>query len=211
MSITIHDKIEQFGNRINGGIDEQFEQKREELIEKYKIELEKHKEQIDAQKKEMLDASVSRAERERVKLLAKAQNQEQHALLNQKQEFLQQIMKRLYDLASEFTNTSDYQSYMAKNIIKAAGAFKDSHNLTIYVMNKDVELCRRIIEGDAKAAFGDKKYEVSPSAFNIIGGLIAEDMKNSVQLDFTLKALIEENRDIIGAAITRRFNEVSSL
>jgi vacuolar-type H+-ATPase subunit E/Vma4 len=43
---------------------------------------------------------------------------------------------------------------------------------------------------------------------NIIGGFYAEDDKGEMQVDHTLKSLIEENRELIGSNISRRLDDV---
>jgi vacuolar-type H+-ATPase subunit E/Vma4 len=45
---------------------------------------------------------------------------------------------------------------------------------------------------------------------NIIGGFYAEDDKREMQVDYTLKSLIEENRELIGSSVSRRLDEVQN-
>jgi V/A-type H+-transporting ATPase subunit E len=211
MSVTIEDKIELFSKVIFGNIEAQSSQKRQSLTETHKKELEALAEEAEKRKKELMEAAVAKAEREKTKLIAQANNQQQHTLIELKQQTIQKIMGRLQDLAGAFTEHQDYKDFMKKNIESTMMTLEKSEHITFYCMEKDIELLRQILEERLMHADKLVGHDIKKVAHNIIGGIIAEDTENLLQLDLTLKALIEEHKDTVGAAITRKFNEVSSL
>ncbi|MDF2591715.1 MAG: hypothetical protein K0S75_1181 [Clostridia bacterium] len=210
MSVTIEDKVELFSKVIFGRIEEQSSQERERLGEAYKKELEELSKEIEKRKVELMEAAIAKAERERVKLIAKANNQQQHILLNKKQQAIQNVMERMQGLAKDFTNTQDYKEYMQKSIESIIAALDKSRQITFYVMEKDIQFVGQILEQKLIHTDNKFKYDVKKTTYNIIGGIIAEDMVNLMQLDLTLKALIDEYKETVGAAITHKFDEVSS-
>lgn len=211
MSVTIEDKIELFSKVIFGNIEVQSSEKRESLGDVHKKELEELSIEAEKRKNELLDAAMAKAERERVKLIAKANNQQQRTLLNKKQQAIQQVMERLQELAGAFTGTPDYKGYMQRSIESIIVRLDKSKQITFYSMEKDLQLVEQILKEKLIDADNETKYDIKKATNNIIGGVIAEDMVNLIQLDLTLKALIEEHKDTVGAAITHKFDEVSSL
>jgi V/A-type H+-transporting ATPase subunit E len=211
MSVTIEDKIELFSKVIFGNIEAQSSQKRQSIAETQDRELEKYEIEMRKKKKELMETAIAKAEREKTKLIAQAKNQQQHMLVDQKQRTMQKIMERLQALAIEYTSTIEYNEYMKKNIETALKTLDNSKQVTFYVMEKDLQLCANLLEKLIINAGKQVRYEIEKVAHNIIGGVIAEDMEELLELDLTLKALLEEHKDMVGAVVTRRFNEVSSL
>jgi V/A-type H+/Na+-transporting ATPase subunit E len=211
MSVTIEDKIELFSKLIFGNIEEKSSEKRQRLAETHRKELETLKLDMEKRKKELMETATVKAEREKIKLIAQAKNQQQQMLVQQKQRAMQSIMKKLQELAADFTNTQDYKVYMEKNVESLIKTLDRSKQITFYVMEKDQQLTEGIVVEKLKKANKQVRFEIKKVSNNIIGGIIAEDMEELLQLDLTIIALIDENRDTVGAAITRRFNEVSSL
>jgi V/A-type H+-transporting ATPase subunit E len=211
MSITIDDKIERFSKLIFGNIEAHSSDKRQTLEETHNKELEALKAEIEKRKKELIDSAITRAERERVKLLAQARNQQQQLLVQQKQQMIQRVMNRIQELALAYTDTEAYRKYLEKNISLAISALDKSKHITFYAVEKDLQLCSQVLDKIIKASSQNIKFDVKKAANNIIGGIIAEDTVDLLQLDLTLKTAIDEFKDKVGAAITRRYNEVSSL
>lgn len=211
MSVTIEDKIELFSKVIFGNIETQSSRKREMLAESYKKKLESHAIEVEKRKKELIDAAIKKAEREKTKLIAQAKNQSQHNQVDQRQHAMHKVMEKLQELASAYTNTQDYKYFMEKNVQTVINTLDMSKQIVFYTMEKDFQLCESILKDKLGMTHIDINYQIKRAAHNIIGGLIAEDTENLLQLDLTLKAIIDDYKDTVGAAITRKFNEVSSL
>lgn len=208
MAVTLEDKIQLFGKMIIGNIEAESEDMRHKLEGQHQTELDKLKEEIAQKRAELISAAEARGERERKRIISQVRNEEQHRLVAMKQEALQTIMKSLREKAESFTATADYRGYMEKSINSVIRGLVEAKHITIYVAEKDMELCKELMNSQQNSS-AELKYDIKQASQNIIGGLIAEDNENQLQIESTLKALIEENRDIVGAAITRRFNEVS--
>lgn len=211
MSVTIEDKIELFSKVIFGNIEANSSKKRESLGDTHKKELEELSKEVEKRKNEFVEVAMAKAEREKVKLIAKANNQQQRILLNKKQQAIQNVIGRLQELAGTFTETQEYTGYMKKSIESIIMTLDQSKQITFYCMEKDLQMVGQILEEKLIDTDNETKYDIKKVAYNIIGGIIAEDMVNLIQLDLTIKALIEEHKDTVGAAITHKFDEVSSL
>lgn len=211
MSVTIEDKIEVFSKMIFGNIEEQSSEKRQRLAETHQKQLEALKFEVEKRKNELMENALGKAERERTKLTAQAKNQQQQMLVNQKQQAMHGVMKKLQEMATAFTDTEAYKAYMEKNIQSVIETLNKSKQIVFYVMEKDLQLCRQIVAEQLKNANRQVDFKIEKASNNIIGGIVAEDVAELLQFDLTIKALIDENKEAVGAAITRRYNEVSSL
>ncbi len=211
MTVTIEDKIEMFSKLIYGNIEAQSSDKRQKLTETYNQELEKLKTDVQKKKEEMLELASAKAERERKKLLAQTKNQQQHKLVELQQQSVQTVMQGLIQRVTAFVDTPEYQAYFQRNVSAAFEALSGSKHIDLYVAEKDLSLCRTLAEQENSRAGIQKTLDIKPAAKGIIGGLIAEDSDNQLQLDLTLRSIIEEKRDLIGTEITRKFNEVNNL
>lgn len=211
MTVTIEDKIEMFSKLIYGNIEAQSSDKRLEIMDTYKQELEKLTAEVEQKKSDLMNLAVERAERERKKLLAQVKNQQQHMLVELQQKSLQKVMKELYDQLAAFVEAPEYGAYFERNVAAAFEALKDSKQMDLYVTEKDLSLCKQLAERENSKASIKKIFDVKTAAKGIIGGLIAEDSDNQLQLDLTLRSIVEEKREMIGTEITRKFNEVNSL
>lgn len=203
MTVTIEDKIELFRKMIYGNIEAQSSQRRQVLTEAHEKELQQFEAEVEKKKGELQAAASAKAERERTKLLAQAANHQHQMLIAQQHEIFEKVMKRMQEKATAFASTEPYIAYLQKNIQLAQRAMGGASKLTYYVLEKDMEFFHAQMQEH-------KEVEIKPGPGNMIGGFIVEDRENLLQMDLTLKSLLEENKEGIGAEITRRFNEVST-
>lgn len=211
MTVTIEDKIEMFSKLIYGNIEAQSSDTRMKLNETYKQELEKLRADVQKKKEEVMELAASKADRERKKLLAQTKNQQQHNLVELQQRAVQKVMQGLVERVTAFVDTPEYQAYFERNVASAFEALRESKHIDLYVAQKDLDFCRQLAEKENSKARIQKTFDIKPAAKGIIGGLVAEDNDNQLQLDLTLRSIIEEKRDLIGTEITRKFNEVNNL
>ncbi|OGO77509.1 MAG: hypothetical protein A2Y23_07490 [Clostridiales bacterium GWB2_37_7] len=211
MSVTIEDKIEIFSKLIFGNIEEQSSERKQMLAEPHKKELEALKLEVEERRKELMETAIAKAEREKTKLMAQAKNQQQQMLIYQKHQAMQRIMEKMKALAEAYTNTQGYKEHIRKTIELALKTLDQSKQIIFYVMEKDLQLSEQILNEKLTKANKQIIFEVKKASGNIIGGIIAEDKEELLQLDLTITAILDENKDKVGAAITKRLNEVSSL
>lgn len=211
MTVTIEDKIELFSKLIFGNIENESSEKKQKVKEEHQKELIKLSQEVEERKRELKAAAIEKAEKERAKLLAHSKTNQQHLLVDKKQQFLEQIMGRLQQMAADFTVTEEYKTFFERSIDAALRELMESRHVVFYTQIKDIELCRQLLQQRLKNSDHKMEFEVQAAPKDIIGGLIAVDTESLLQLEMNLKALLDENKDTIGAAITRKFNEVSSL
>lgn len=211
MPVTIEDKIELFSKMIFGNIEAQSSDKRQSLQEKYQLELMKLEQDIHAKKQELINSAEVKAERERTRLLAQVKTQEQRRSIETKQKLINRIMTILYGYAAKLGTTEDYKAILGKDIDNVIEGFGNSRLIHFYVLPNEIEMFKQVLQEKISRFDPEFKYVIEAAPLNILGGLIAKDKEHLLEIDLTLKTLVEEHRDTVGAAITRKYNEVSSI
>jgi V/A-type H+-transporting ATPase subunit E len=208
LSVTIDDKIQLFSKMIYTNIEEQSAEKRLKAEESFQQEKQRLMEQVEAKRKAIIEEAEKRAERDRKQIIAKANSRAYHQLLETRQSFINEITELLVQEAKAFTSSEGYRRYLSKCFEKAAAAFSGTDLLRLHFTKTDIEALGQFIGQQAAAAGFGSKFELAEAGVSIIGGFYAEDVKHGMQADYTLRALIEENREYIGNYITRRLDEV---
>lgn len=210
MSVTIEDKIELFSKLIFEKIETNSSEKRQNLIEKYEEELSKLEKEIERRKTELLKAAALKAEREKMKLFAQLKGQEQRKLITSKQKLIDRVMDMLYSYAKKLSSTEDYKKVLDKALDNLSKNLNGSQLIHFYILQNENDIFLQALQDNISKFGRDFKYVVEAAPGDILGGFIAEDREKLLQIDFSLRSIIEEYRDNVGAAITRRFEEVSS-
>ncbi|MDD4504097.1 MAG: hypothetical protein PHS15_04635, partial [Clostridiaceae bacterium] len=83
-----------------------------------------------------------------------------------------------------------------------------SDSVKLYFAKRDLETLREYILQNIESKELNVRCLFEEADRNIIGGFYAEDGKQEIQVDYTLKSLIEENRELIGNSISRILDEV---
>jgi V/A-type H+-transporting ATPase subunit E len=211
MTVKIEDKIEMFSKLIYGNIDTQFWDDKQKLTENYKQKLDELKAEVQHKRDELMNLATARAESERKKLLAQVRNQQQHMQVALQQKFVEAVIAELYKQMTAYTETPAYKAYLERNVAAAFEALKNSKRIDLYAAEKDLPLCRQLAQREMSNAGPSKNIDVKLISKDIIGGLVAEDSDNQLELDLTLRSILHEKREMIGTEITRKFNEVNSL
>ncbi len=208
MTVSIEDKIELFSKMIFTDIEVFTSEKRLKAIESFEQEKSRLLEEVEAKKKAIIEESEKRAEKDRKQLIAKAKSRVYHQLLDRRQLFINEIIELLAQEAKSFVSQDDYKGYLSRSLIKAAAAFEKSDLLQLYFTKRDLEALREFISQQISLGELKGRCMLQEVGQSIIGGFYAEDDKGEMQVDYTLKSLIEENRELIGSSISRRLDEV---
>ncbi|MDF2521476.1 MAG: H+transporting two-sector ATPase subunit [Clostridia bacterium] len=211
MSVTIEDKVELFSKIIFSNIEANSSERRQALEEKYKAELAELEKEVELKKTDMMKAASAKAMRECERLQAQIKSQEQRKLVESKQKFVDQVMTMLYGYAARLAASKDYEAVLSKAIDNVSEGFKDSRLIHFYVLPNEFDIIERLLQENKRKFNPEFKYVIEAAPLNVLGGLIAKDKENLLEIDLTLKSMVEEHRATVGAVIIRKFNEVSSV
>lgn len=211
MSVTIEDKVELFSKIIFSNIEANSSERRQALEDKYKAELAELEKEVELKKADMMKAASAKAMRECERLQAQIKSQEQRKLVESKQKFVDRVMTMLYGYAASLAASKDYEAVLSKAIDNVSKGFKDSRLIHFYVLPNEFDIIERLLQENKRKFNPEFKYVIEAAPLNVLGGLIAKDKENLLEIDLTLKSMVEEHRAAVGAVIIRKFNEVSSI
>jgi len=208
LTVSLEDKIELFRNTIFKDIEESASLKQHRAKESFEQEKSRLLQEVEVKKNHIICEAEKKAERERQQLIAKEKSQGYHKLLDKRQQFVNEVLELLVQEAKNFVSEEGYKEYLSKNLVKAADIFENSGLVQLYFTKRDLEALGELISQSAASGELKGRYRLKEAAESIIGGFYAEDENQEIQVDYTLKSLIEENRELIGNNISRRLDEV---
>ena len=208
MTVSVKDKIELFRNMIFKDIEESTSEKKHRASESFEQEKSRLLMEVETKKNHIVEEAEKRAEKEKQKLIAKVKSQGYHQLLDKRQQFISEITELLAEEAKNFISEEGYKEYLLKNLAKAAVVFENCDSVQLYFTKRDLEVLREFISQSISSGELKGRCQLQEAGHNIIGGFYIEDDKQEMQVDYTLKSLIEENRELIGNSISRRLDEV---
>lgn len=208
MTVSFEGKIELFRNLIFKDIEESASEKKNIAAKSFEDEKGRLLHEMEAKRNHILEEAEKKAETEKQQLIAKTKSQGYHKLLDTRQQFINEITELLEQEAKNFVSEDGYKGYLSKNLKKAAAIFEGSDSVKLYLTKRDLETLGEFISRYIASGELNGICLLQEAVRNIIGGFYAEDGKQEIQADYTLKSLIEENRELIGNSISSRLDEV---
>lgn len=209
MSVSIEDKIELFRKMIFSDIENNSSDMKQKLAENFEVEKRKLQKEAEQKKQEIIKEAVAKAEKEKKQILSKAHSEQYHRLLSQKQEFVDDMISLLKKEAAGFTRSEGYKTYIADNLAKAAKLTESYGAVSYFFTKEDAERLGNFIKSTIASLKSAGRFEIKEAEPGIIGGFFVEDEAQVMQLDYTLRSLVEENRELIGSSISRKLDEVT--
>lgn len=210
MSVTVEDKIELFRKMLINDIEINSSIKKKTMVEEYEKQKEQLKNQLEGEKKKIIEDSILKATKEKQQIIAKQYSEQQHAMLEKQQEYVIRTIELIREKACNFVCSSDYlEKYLRKTIKLVSKSFEDAEEIIFYFDKRDLETHGKFINNCLATTLKKRNYEMRTATGEIIGGFIVEDKQGAIQADYTLASLISENKDLIGISIAQMFNEVT--
>jgi len=210
LSVSVEDKIELFRNIIYREIEESVSEKELKAKEEFEKEKSKLMTEVEAKRKSIIEEAVSKAEREKQQIIAKANAKVYRQVLDRKQQLIKEMIELLMQKAVDFTGDEGYRVYLSRCLGRAADAMEASESVRLYFTGKDMESLGEFINQEVSKGKLKGKYTMEEASNYILGGFYAEDGEQEIQVDYTLRSLIEDNHELIGKYISQSFDEVQA-
>lgn len=208
MAVSVEDKIELFRNIIFKNIEESAYKKKNKAVEAFEQKKDRLLQETEASKKQIMEEAEEKAEKEKQQLIEKTKSQGYHRLLVKRQQFINEVTGLLMQKAGSFVSEEGYKKYLSANMKKAAVIFQNADSVQFNFTKRDLETLSEFIDREIASGEMNGRCQLKESESDIIGGFYAEDGGREIQVDYTLRSLIEENSELIGSSISRRLDEV---
>lgn len=206
---TIKDKLEVFRKLIYEDEEEKYkeilkdlEEKKENLIESKRLEVEKRKEEV-FRRKALLEKT------EKNKIISEKTQEMKSRFLSKRNDILEDLILSLKEKAKNFTFSAEYIDIVAKDISKVIENL-DEEELVITIAEDDREkLTNSILEIGQKYNKNIAIYTVEKSG--LIGGFVVSDKDRTYNIDNSYKTIIEESRYKIGKRLYEALDKAGDI
>jgi len=198
---TVEDKLKLFAKIIFEKVEKDSEEKIIEFTKSHDEILEKEKENVLKESESMIKQMRKKAESKRQQIISKANIDKQHALLKKRKELFDRAVDDIRNIASDFTNSPEYLSYLEKSIESSLSKI-DTTQIVIYIKSNDMGAYNKKIQ-----YFIDKYKKAGVSVMieeakkGILGGCICEDENKTMRVDCSMASAIEDNKGLIGKVL----------
>lgn len=192
--ITIEEKIKLFYKLLNQSMDIHLAEDLREMEDTYKFKLEKLKNNVDKEAKEIEEKALKRAEIKRAESISKSKVIIKKDIMALKENHYYTFMDKFKLALKEFVNSNEYKTYLSNIISKLSDDIKSygNNDVVIYVTNKDKEKYSDFIKVELNKKISNNI--VFKTTENFIGGLVAEFTEKNIKIDMSIDAVLEDNK-----------------
>jgi len=195
--ITIEDKIKLFYKLLNQSMDIHMAEDLKELEATYEVKVEKSKNNVDKEAKDIEERASKRAEIKRAESISKSKVIIKKDIMALKEKYYYMFMDKFRNTLKEFIGSNEYKTYLSKLISRLSEEIKSYANedVVVYVTNRDKEKYGELIKGEiSKNNSGNIIFKTTE---DIMGGIIAEITEKNIKLDRSVDVILEDNKTYI--------------
>ncbi len=195
--ITIEDKIKLFYKLLNQSMDIHMAEDLKELEATYEVKVEKSKNNVDKEAKDIEERASKRAEIKRAESISKSKVIIKKDIMALKEKYYYIFMDKFRNTLKEFIASNEYKSYLSKIISRLSEDIKSyaNNDVVVYVTNRDKEKYGDFIKDEiSKNNSGNIIFKITE---DIMGGVIVEITEKNIKLDRSVDVILEDNKTYI--------------
>lgn len=206
--ITIEEKLNVFNKLVLGQVQQEFQEKYDEINRKNNEIIEDHKKKLQKKKERIIQDYITKGKNEKNKLISQANINKKRLILTRKQEFIQRVVEGLYEKAQQFCHSNEYQKFLMGILDMLLPKFEGQNGITIYMNKSDMDRFSSIVKEKA-ISFGFNQENINIEVFNeeIFGGIMVFNEDKTLKMDYSINTIIEENRWLIGQKVYEALQE----
>lgn len=202
--VTIEQKLALFSKLLNQSMDKDFNEELKKLDEQYRNLLQKNKDEVDKEAAEIEERAKKQADMKLVESASKSKVIYKKEKMKLKEKYFGMFMDDLKVTLKEFVSSDKYKNYLSKtikNLNEELNNIKNEYSdLTIYLNGQDYNKYKEFIKQEIEKKQQGKNITFT-TADDIIGGVILECIENNFKIDFTINAVLEDNKANIMQAL----------
>ncbi|MEN6313174.1 MAG: V-type ATP synthase subunit E [Clostridiaceae bacterium] len=194
--VTIEQKLSLFSKLLNRSMDDKFKEAMEKLKKEYEEKLRKNREAVYKEAEDIINRSVKKAEAEKIEMINKIRISSKKEYMDVKEKHLSLFMDHLKEEIENFIQSEKYGGYLVTQVDRMIGTKELKDSFVLYMTRRDYDKYSDNIRQELLKS-GRKECSFKMADDSIIGGFIAEDAAGSIRLNFSVKALLEDNMPYI--------------
>lgn len=191
--VTIEHKLSLFSKLLHRSMNDKFTEEMEILKREYEGKIQKNKAVVDKEAEDILSKSHKRAEAEKTELNSKIKVGMKREYMYVKEKHFAVLLDHLKAEIEYFIQSDKYWDYISSLVKKMEESGQFSNSLIINMTKRDQEKYTDDIKRElSKSQQKDLSFKMADD--NIVGGFIAEDPISNIRMDFSIEALLEDNK-----------------
>jgi len=197
--VTIEQKLLLFSKLLNQAMDKKFEEEFENIEQHYMANLQKSKDEVDKEAKNIIDNARKKVEAGKIEILSKTKISIKKEKMAVKEKHFNILMEHIKQYLIEFIVSEKYGNYLTKIIEKLNNEITAIHGeeIVLYLTNRDNEKFSSLIKRELELKNSFKKIDFKVIDDSIIGGITIIFPNINLKFDMTIKSILEENEAYI--------------
>lgn len=200
--ITIDDKLDLFRKAVLQKVIDKYDEKLLALNEEHKKALEEFELTVHEKKEAFILRMEDKAHDESRRMISKAKSQSKSKVLYTRQTLIEELLESVKDRIHLFVESEIYTMFLKDNLKSTLEKFHEFDCIVVELTQHDHQCYGDIIEESLhKAGYRSKQIKLVSTDEDIIGGFIVYDGDRSVRIDFSLAAVIRDNKRFMGKLV----------
>lgn len=194
--VTIEQKLSLFSKLLNRSMDDKFKEGMEKLKKEYEEKLRKNREAVYKEAEDIINRSAKKAEAEKIEMINKIRISSKKEYMDVKEKHLSLFMDHLKEEIENFIQSEKYGGYLVTQVDRMIGTKELKDSFVLYMTRRDYDKYSDNIRQElTKSGRKDCSFKIADDS--IIGGFIAEEAAGRIRLNYSIKALLEDNMSYI--------------
>lgn len=206
--ITIDDKLDLFRKAVLQKVIEKYDVRLESLEAKQEKELEAFEKTVIEKKKDFIEKMEDKAREESKRMISKAKSENKSRVLKTRQMLIEELIDSVKDRIHLFVESEIYAMFLKDNLKITLERFHEFDDVIVELTQYDHQQYGEIIEASLnKAGYRTNQIKLVSTEEDIIGGFVVYDGDRSVRIDFSLAAVLRDNKRYMGQLVYEIINE----
>ncbi len=206
--ITIDDKLDLFRKAVLQKVIDKYDARLESLDEDHKRALKDFEQTVYEKKEAFVHQMENKAHDESKRMISKAKSQSKSKVLYRRHLLIDELLEAVKDRIHLFVESEIYTMFLKDNLKATLEKFHEFDDVVVELTQHDHQCYGDIIEESLhKAGYKTKQIKLISTQEDIIGGFVVYDGARSVRIDFSLAAVISENKRFMGQLVYEIINE----
>jgi len=206
--ITIDDKLELFKKVVLQRVVDEFEEKFDALETEHDRALKEFEKYVLIRKAAFIQQMEEKAQGERKRLISQAKSVAKNQVLHTRHALIDELIDAVKDRIHIFVESEIYTMFLQDNLKATLEKFHEFDDIIVELTQHDHFEYGDMIENSLhKAGYTMKHIKLVSTEEDIIGGFVVYNGPKSVRIDFSLAAVISDNKRFMGQLVYEILNE----
>jgi len=206
--ITIDDKLDLFRKVVLQKVMDDYAARSDTLDAEQSKTLNSFEESVLLKKEAFIHQMEQKAEAEGKRLISKAKSEAKNKVLYRRHTLIDELLEAVKDRIHVFVESEIYTMFLQDNLKSTLEKFHEFDDIIVELTQHDHLQYSDMIESSLhKAGYTMKHIKLISTKEDIIGGFVVYDGNKSVRIDFSLAAVISDNKRFMGQLVYEILNE----